>query len=221
MKHPAPPSSLTLKDLIFYKLKEKGISRSQLVQSIGYTRNITKGIRRLNEYLNTLEAPSDEFVINLLNNLGIDGLSFHRALSASIDLMNKEADDHAKRRFKPHVIILRDKTITPRFIDEIITRQNTVLIPDEIQNLSFTDELHEIFKIYDNFNDKIYYSNTTEVYNFTRAGLRYNRKHNYSMVFSADLRLKRIDITRPRPRIKMGLANKLVDVLSQTIPKGV
>jgi hypothetical protein len=218
MKIPAP--SPTLKDLIFYKLKEKGISRSQLVQSIGYTRNITKGIRRLNDYLNTLEAPSDEFVISLLNTLSIDGLSFHRALSASIDLMSKEADDHAKRRFKPHVIVLRDKTITPRFIDEIITHQNTVIIPDEIQTLPFKEELHEIFKIYNNFNDKIYYSNTSEVFHFSRAGLRYNRKHNYSMVFTPDLRLKRIDITRPRPSIKKGLGNKLVDVLSQTISIG-
>ncbi|MBU1568584.1 MAG: hypothetical protein KJ630_23525 [Proteobacteria bacterium] len=211
---PNSPASPTLQALIFQKLKEKGISKSQLVSSIGYPRNLNKGIRRLNEYLTTLEAPNDEFVINLLNTLSIDGLSFHRALNASIDLMNKEADEHSKRRFKPHIIVLRDKTITPRFIDEIITRQNTILIPDEIQNLSFTDELHEIFKIYDNFNDKIYYSNTSEVFRFTKTGLRYHRKHNYSMVFSANHHLKRIDITSPRSKFKMGLGNKLVDLLS-------
>lgn len=216
-----PPSSTpTLQDLILQKQKEKGLSTAQLVFSIGYTRNITKGIRRLNCYLSTLEAPSDDFIINLLFTLDINGLDFHRALSASIDLMNKEAGEHAKRTFNPHIIILRDKVITPRFIDEIITRQNTVIIPAELQDLPFTEELQEIFKIYHNFNDKIYYSNTSEVFNFTRAGLRYNRKHNYSMVFSADLRLKRIDITRPRPRIKKGLGNKLVDVLVGPVSDG-
>lgn len=213
MKIPTPPS-IPLQDLILQKQKEKGISKSQLVSLIGYPRNITKGIRRLNEYLHTLNAPSDDFVVNLLNTLGINGLDFSRALAASLDLMSKEAIDESKRRFKPHIIILRDRKITPRFIDEMITRQNTILIPDEIQDLPFKEELHEIFKIYNNFNDKIYYSKDSTVYNFSRTGLRYHRKHNHSMVFSADLRLKRIDITSPRSKFKMGLGNKLVDVLS-------
>lgn len=168
-----PLSSISLQDLILQKQKEKGLSKAQLVQSIGYTRNITKGVRRLNHFMTTLNAPSDDFIINLLNTLDINGLDFSRALNASIDHMNKEAEEHAKSRFVPHVIILRDKNITPRFFDEMITQQHTVIIPEEIQALPFIEEIHELFKIYNNFKDKVSYSKDSTVLHSSRAGLIY------------------------------------------------
>lgn len=217
MKIPLSKSP-TLQELVHQKQKEKDISTAELVAAIGYPRNINKGIRRLNEYLTTLEAPNDELVINLLSTLDINGLVFYKALLASIDLMNKNAEDRAKSSFRPHIIVLRDKKITPRFIDQIVTKQNTIIIPTEIQELPLIDELNEIFKIYNNFNHQIYYSNTKEIFNFTRTGLRYHRRHNYYLQFNSNLKLIRIGPVVPQAKVKMGLANRMVDLLSGSTP---
>jgi len=55
---------LTLESLIKQKIKEKGLTRFDLVLTLGYTKNITKGCRRLNTFIKTLEAPSEDFIIN-------------------------------------------------------------------------------------------------------------------------------------------------------------
>ncbi len=214
-----PPSKPpTLQELVKNKKRELGITTAQLVASIGYPRNINKGIRRLNDFLATLDAPNDEFVVNLINALAIDALSFHRALMASIDLMKKDAEDREKLKFRPHIIVLRDKKIQPILIDQILTKQNTIIIPAEIQELPLIDELNEIFKIYNNFNNRIYYSNTKEVHNFTRVGLRYHRKHNYFLQFNSNLKLIRVASIGPQAKFKMGLANRMVDLLSGSTP---
>ncbi len=90
----------TIPKLITQRIKEKGLSRSQLVSAIGYT-NISKGTRRLNHFLNTLEAPYEQFITKLLSILEIDALSFNKAVNASLDQFSVDA----KRIFKPGKII--------------------------------------------------------------------------------------------------------------------
>ena len=65
-------TSPTLQQIVNDRMRSKGLSRHQLIQQIGYT-NVSKGLRRLDAYLETLTAPSDEFVSKLLDILGIDG----------------------------------------------------------------------------------------------------------------------------------------------------
>jgi hypothetical protein len=101
MKNPTVIPSL--QKLITQRTKERGLNRSQLVQSIGYT-NISKGIRRSDTYLRTLKAPSEEFVVKLLTVLEITGLQFLQALNVTQGAI--EADEEAQEMFKPHLEIL-------------------------------------------------------------------------------------------------------------------
>ncbi len=82
-------NSPTLQELITSRLKEKNLSRSQVVQQIGYS-NVSKGIRKFDTYLKTLSPPSDEFVSQLLSVLGVDGLTFHNACIASYKKMSTD-----------------------------------------------------------------------------------------------------------------------------------
>ena len=72
----APP---TLESLIKKRIKEKGLSRSELVSAIGYSSNVSKGCRRLDTFTGTLEYPSEEFINKITSALEIDPPTFYRA----------------------------------------------------------------------------------------------------------------------------------------------
>ena len=58
-------TSPTLQQVVNDRMRLKGLSRYQLIQQLGYS-NISKGIRKMDTYLRTLEAPNDEFIVRLL-----------------------------------------------------------------------------------------------------------------------------------------------------------
>ena len=102
MKEQPTYDHITLQKLLTTKIKERGLSRSELVRLLGYT-NVSKGLRRLDGYLTALHAPSDEFVVRLLSTLEINGLEFHKALTASINKINFDAYRRAKEHLRPHI----------------------------------------------------------------------------------------------------------------------
>jgi hypothetical protein len=105
----------TIPKLITQRIKEKGLSRSQLVSVIGYS-NISKGTRRLNHFLNTLEAPSEQFTTKLLSVLDIDALSFNKAINASLDQFSADS----LRTFKPYIEILLGIQVRPAFAYQMV-----------------------------------------------------------------------------------------------------
>jgi hypothetical protein len=112
----------TLKSLIKQKIIEKGLSRSELVSVIGYT-NISKGCKRLDTFLKTLEAPSGDFIVNITSVLGIDAVAFYRALTASLDQFSADA----KKNFDPYIEILLNIQIRPHFAYQAV--KNMCSIP--------------------------------------------------------------------------------------------
>lgn len=97
----------TLESLIKQKIIEKGLSRTQLVSAIGYS-NISKGCKRLDTFLKTLETPSEEFVTRITSVLEIDPVTFCRALAASRDQFSADL----KRTFNPYVESYKKKPHT-------------------------------------------------------------------------------------------------------------
>jgi len=71
-----------LKSLILDRINNLDISRSELVEKLGY-RNISKGIRRLNVFLQTLKAPSRDFMENLYSVLNLTDTERQDAVAAS------------------------------------------------------------------------------------------------------------------------------------------
>ena len=124
----------TLQTLIKRKIHLKNLSLSDLLSAIGYT-NISKGTRRLNIFLNTLEAPSEEFINNLLTILEIDALSFYKSLTASLQKFNNQA----KTDFKPYIQIILDIEIRPRFAALMVKNKCSTPVPSKLQKQALED----------------------------------------------------------------------------------
>ena len=120
------PVTPTLQSLIKQKIKEKGLSRSQLVSAIGYS-NVSKGCQRLDTFLKTLEAPSEEFIVNIASVLEIDPVTFYRSVVASLDQFSTDS-----KRTKPYVEILLGIQVRPLFAYQAV--KSMCFIPVYLQN---------------------------------------------------------------------------------------
>ena len=135
----------TLQKLVIARMKEKGLSRSRLIQSIGL-KNVSKGLRRLDHYLQTLESPSDElFIVKLLSVLDINGPDFCKSIVAT---QNKMSGD-AMRIFKPYLHILLGINIRPAIA--FCAVHNKCMVP--VQGMLSDDELFK--KVKDNCQEVI------------------------------------------------------------------
>ncbi len=115
------PITPTLQSLINQKIKRKDLSRPELVSAIGYT-NISKGNRRLNHFLNTLETPSSDFINNLLSVLDIDCITFNKSINVSLDQFSNQP----KKKFKPYIQIILSIEIRPLFASQMVANKCSV-----------------------------------------------------------------------------------------------
>lgn len=191
----------TLQQLISQKLKEKEVSRSQLVQALGYA-NIPKGIRRLDDYLANLKAPNDTFISDLLKVLEIDGLSFHRSLISTQKTLT------AKRRaaFQPHVIIQIDFQPRPWFVAQFNGNQRTISLNTTTQKRSLKEEIINVISLYKQRRDQLSFKDRI-------TGFSYYRDYNYCMVFDEKCDLINIHITQHQGLAKRTFGNRVVDML--------
>jgi len=194
---------LTLPELIKARMRECNISRSQLVQRIGYKNNINKGIKRLDFYLQTIQPPSELFVINLLNILEISGSSYLKAFLISQKIIDKadaetrasEAKDRAEKlaerekSFSPYIEV---PEITPSpaefYLKDGSCGHKYLSVPLHIQSLPFNEELSAVVAIYRKNNDKFFPDKIITKF-------IYYRGYNYFMEFTDDAVLKKIEFS--------------------------
>jgi len=170
-------SSLTVADLVAQRMKECGISRSQLVQALGYA-NVAKGLRRLDVFLKTLDSPSDGFVTSLLEVLVIDWSEYRGAQAASRDALKNDA----ALSFRPHLRFCLNLTPRPWFAAQIVSRLVTMPVPAALQELSFEQEIAAVLAAAGNWL-------SASPFRKKVAGFRYFREVDYCMVFDAEFRL--------------------------------
>ena len=136
----------TIQQLINRKIREHCFSRNQLITALGY-QNISKGLRRYDNFLLTLNAP-EEFIQNLIEVLGIDALSFHKSMTISLDIMAKRKESEKKERFRPNIEILLDFTPRPLFVYQYVKQSTRAKVPAELQQLPIKEELAAVFTLY-------------------------------------------------------------------------
>jgi hypothetical protein len=198
------PITPTLQSLINQKIKRKDLSRPELVSAIGYT-NTIKGIRRLNIFLTTLEAPSEQFTIKLLSVLEIDALSFNKAINASLDQFSSDA----KKNFKPYIEILLGIQVRPSFAYQMVRNQCSISVPVKVQSQPLSDEIEAINDIY-----KDHVANAlSDNINKHIIGLNYHREYNYYLKFDRDFTLEEAVFVQPLPSRKVPFGNRVVDLL--------
>ena len=198
----------TLESLIEQKIKEKGLSRSQLVSEIGYS-NISKGCKRLDTFITTVEAPSDDFIINIAAVLEIDSLELYRALRATLDQFSADA----KRTFKPYIQIRLGINITPVFAAQMVFSRCLVPVPSTVLEMPFGSEITAITALCEEHIDNCLKQLSENLSN-NITGYNYHRHHSYYMKFNSGFTLEETVFIQPRPAGKTLLGNRVIDMLS-------
>lgn len=198
----------TLESLINQRIKEKGLSRSQLVSAIGYT-NISKGCKRLDTFITTLEAPSDDFIINIASVLEIDPLEFYRAIKATLDQFSADA----QRTFKPYIQIRLGINITPVFAAQMVFSRCSIPVPSTILEMPFGSEIETITALCKEHIDNCL-KQLSENLSKNITGFNYHRHHSYYMKFNSGFTLEETVFIQPRPSGKILFGNRVIDMLS-------
>jgi len=208
----------TLQELISERTKEKGLTPSKLAQAIGY-KNVAKGVRRLDIYLNTFKAPSDDFVRRLLMVLDIDGLSFHNALARSVNKMHCKADREAKEHFRPYLELSIKMEISPSFAAYMLHQKYCVYrLPSEMQNLPFHEELNLVLSVYQ---EKIQHMVSSLSHpagkKLVDAGFIYYRHYDSYLKFNSEGALVKTVAVQPVPETKQPFGNRVFNLLAGNI----
>ena len=206
MKEQPTYDHITLQKLLTTKIKERGLSRSELVRLLGYT-NVSKGLRRLDGYLTALHAPSDEFVVRLLCVLDINALEFSKAVSCTLDKMSADAE----KLFRPYIRILLGIQIRPSFAWQIVQNQCCLSVPQDLQDKPYREEMDAIFSLYKDHVEKVLNGRLKN----NVIGFEYHRKHDHYIRFNADLVLEEtVFVQQPIPSGKQPLANRMGNLLT-------
>jgi len=194
----------TIEQLVKQRTHQKSLSLPQLVSELGYT-NISKGCRRLNEYLTSLHPPSDQFVVNLLCVLDINALEFSKAVSCTLDKMCADAET----LFRPYIRILLGIQIRPAIAWQIVHNQCCLSVPQDLQDKPYREELDAIFFLY---KDHVETELNGRLKN-NIIGFEYHRKHDHYIRLNADLVLEETVFVPPILSGKQPLANRMGNLL--------
>jgi len=208
-------SKITLQQLVNQKIRQKDLSRSQLVPNLGY-KNISKGCRRLEQYLKTLHPPSEEFVVQLLAVLSINGLEFSQAAACSRDSAERVADRRARERFSPHLKLSAKINISPLFVRQLLFRRYCIHpVPRQIQELSFQEEIAFVAKAYrETYNRLLAGISPQLARKCSDHGFQYFRHYDSYLEFNSDAVLVNIVTVQPVAETKLPLGNRVINMLS-------
>jgi len=128
--------------LIQKHLKLNETTRNALATKMGYT-NVTKGLRAVDKYLDTLEDKGD-IRAKLQQALDIPQEEFDRA----IELIRTTAEQEARESFKPQIQVIPSSKPEPLFVAGLVPHLLSVDIPAGCTNLEFDEEIEAIWNAY-------------------------------------------------------------------------
>ena len=197
----------TMRELVDARMREKGIKRSQLIQTMGYS-NIAKGLKRLDLYLSTLHAPSEQFVDSMLSALDISGVQFMNASNATTRQMRAAAEKQRQSHFTPHIQLLPTFMSGPWFVRSFIVQQCRCTVPAHLQSLPFAEEIAEVQRLYRNHCEVVGRPDRVR-------GFQYHRTPDHYLQFDHDGILKEIaSMPLPGMHEKVPTGNRLFPLLS-------
>jgi hypothetical protein len=197
--------SLTLPSLIKQRMKAKGISRPDLVSALGY-KNISKGCRKLDNYLISLHAPSEEFVTCLLSILEINDLEFFKAVIYT----QEKSDVNKKRSFQPYIEILLGLQTCPAVTSESVHNRCYLSVPQTLQSQQYKNEIDAVISLYQDHIENILHDSLKK----NVIGFEYHRSNDFYLIFNADLVLKETISVMPKIQKSVTFCKKLSNLLS-------
>mgnify|MGYP000476908200 CR=1 FL=1 len=168
-----------LQRLISNYLKTQNISRSKFVKKLGYT-NVSKGLKRLDEFLITLKSPNPEFPVLILKNSNIPETDFQDAIQA----VQLKLDDKLRKDFVPMIRVI--PIYYPHPLWGMV--HLNIKVPENILDLPYDQEIKMICDLYLNFRSKVEFD-VPENWASGAKGFRYFRKFNQTLIFDKNCKL--------------------------------
>lgn len=159
-----------LQKLINRYLSDNNITRTNLAKQLGYT-NVSKGLKRLDEFLITLQSPNPELPALILKQSDISADEFEIAYTAVLDAI----DDQKGLEFIPMIRVTPKRRPSPIFAMIVYN----IPVPENITSLDFYEELSIIRNLYKDHKIKFP----------TSTGFRYFRTYGETLEFDSDCQL--------------------------------
>ena len=105
MGHVQPQTPLA--NLVNHRLSDMGLTRTVLVQRLGYA-NTDKGLRRFDEFIATGRITT-HLLKGLPDLLGLDAANLDAAAAATRQQIEDAQDAAARERFRPHVLVQAER----------------------------------------------------------------------------------------------------------------
>jgi len=162
-----------LQALINRYLSDNGISRSEFSKKLGYT-NVSKGLKRLDNFLITLQSPNPELPVLILKHSDISEKDLQDAIQAVLEKIN----DKLRKEFVPMVRII------PIYYPSLLIslKHLNIKVPKNILDLPYDEEIKVICDLYLNFRSKVEFD-MPENWASGAKGFRYFRKFGEVLVF--------------------------------------
>ncbi|NOQ50486.1 MAG: hypothetical protein GQ557_02315 [Mycoplasmataceae bacterium] len=170
---------LQLQSLISNYLKKHDISRSEFAKQLGYT-NISKGLKRLDNFLITLQSPNPELPALILKHSDISESEFELAYSAVLETIN----DKLRKDFVPMIRVI--PIYYPSLLISLM--HLNIKVPENIMDLSYDEEIKVICDSYLDFRAKVEFD-VPENWGSGAKGFRYHRNLNETLVFDKNCKL--------------------------------
>ena len=168
-----------LQSLISNYLKKHDISRSEFAKQLGYS-NTSKGLKRLDEFLITLQSPNSEIAALILKNTDIPESEFDLAYSA----VREKINDKLRKEFSPGLQVI--PIYYPSLLLSLMHLELT--LPENISDLSYDDEIKAICDLYLEFRAKVKFD-TPKNWASGAKGFRYYREFDETLVFDKNCKL--------------------------------
>ena len=162
-----------LQKLINRYLSDNNISRANFAKQLGYT-NVSKGLKRLDEFLITLKTPNPEFPALILKHSDISESDFQDAIQAVLETIN----DKLRKDFVPMVRVI--PIYYPSLLISLM--HLNIKVPENIMDLPYDQEIKVICDLYLNFRAKVEFD-VPENWASGAKGFRYHRKFGETLVF--------------------------------------
>jgi len=175
------------------ELLSLSLTKNQLVKELGYSKNPTKGIRRLNHFIETGECKNKEFVEKLMRFLRILPTVLKNATDSVKQKLFEERKRLERENFKSHIEVKFDIVPRPLFILGLCPKLWKIKIPSDIRGLGYEEELEEVVRIYKNhwkeYNGHFFGRPTCAKF----LGFRYFQTYEKSILFDNDGKIIQID----------------------------
>lgn len=168
-----------LQKLINRYLSDNGISRSDFAKQLGYT-NVSKGLKRLDEFLVTLQSPNPDLPALILKHSDISKREFNLAYTAVAESINVELS----KDFVPMIRVI------PIYYPHPLwgMKHLNIKVPSNVLLLPYGEEIKVICDLYLNFRADVKFD-VPENWASGAKGFRYHRKFDKTLVFDKSCKL--------------------------------